>query len=240
MRLLVDGRGEKRGFAAFGFDCVYFNQGGGHLRNRIEQFAEFITGLQKREPGTPLVTFGYSAGGLVSRGFLRAYPARSQEIRATLLVGVPNRGLVTDDVGGLLRLLRFSGEVIEDIDIESDFIRWINGVGGHWEQGADGKKRWRLDAAPWVAPEDAKVLHLVGRPPRYAGVGDGIVDVDSATLEGRMRHEYVDAPSANHLNLCGLWNALTLITRRWRGDDKVWPAVVRRAAEFYSSADGRP
>ncbi len=232
MRILIDGRRGKPGFAQAGFECAVFSEGEGGLRERIDQFASFLAGMNAA--GEKIATFGYSAGGLVTRGFLRAYPERVHEIAATFQVGAPNAGLVTDDVGHTLRLLRFSGDVIDDLDIESDFMAWLNGTRGHWEDTPDGQKHWRLDAPPWVAPEGAPILNLVGRPPRYAGNSDGVVLVESATLDGALPYEYVDVPSANHLNLCGLSNLFMLLFRRWLADDRVWPVVVERATTFFA------
>src|SRR5262249_49930611 len=113
-----------------GFDCRTFGDGTGSLRERIEQFAGFLSRLRAEDP-SPAGTFGYSAGGLVTRGFLRAYPDRCGEIAGAFQVGVPNAGVVTDDLGGLLRALRISDDVIEDLDVESPFMRWLNGTLGH-------------------------------------------------------------------------------------------------------------
>jgi pimeloyl-ACP methyl ester carboxylesterase len=234
LRLLVDGRRGKPGFAQAGFDCVFFSDGEGGLRRRIDQFAAFLT--TQRSRGERVAVFGYSAGGLVARGFLRAYPDRAGELAAIFQVGAPNAGLVTDDVGHTLRLLRFSGDVIDDLDIESDFIKWLNNTPGHWEKDEDGRKHWRLDRRPWIAPSGASILNLVGRPPRYAGDSDGVVLVESATLGGILAHESIDAPTANHLNLCGLTNVFMVLFRRWIGNDLVWPTAVERATKFFAGA----
>jgi pimeloyl-ACP methyl ester carboxylesterase len=230
MQLLIDGRHGKPGFAASGFECRIFSESEGGLRERIELFASFLS--EMRAAGDPVAVFAYSAGGLVARGFLRAYPERAGEIEATYQVGVPNAGIVTDDVGHTLRLLRFSGVVIDDLDIESDFVKWLNGTSGHWETDRDGRKHWRLDHGAWVAPKGARIFNLVGSPPRYAGDTDGIVMIDSATLNGAMPHELIDVRSATHLNLCGLSNFLMLVVRRWIADDRVWPIAVERATRF--------
>jgi pimeloyl-ACP methyl ester carboxylesterase len=234
--VLVSGRRGKAGFAARGLRCTVFGDGKGGLRERVDQFAEFVEEFRAQEPTSERVaTFGYSAGGLVARGYLRAYPDRARDLAATFQLGTPNAGAVTDDIGHTLRLIRFSGDVIDDMDIESDFIKWLNGTAGHWETDAAGKKCWRLDARPWVAPDGAPILNFVGRPPRYGGDSDGIVLVDSATLEGALAHEFTDAATANHLNLCGLTNPFMLVFRRWLGNDEVWPTVVEHAARLYAS-----
>jgi hypothetical protein len=236
MQLLVNGRGQKRGFKHYGFDCVTFGEAKGGLHDRIGQFAGFLAGLKSVEPDAfPVATFGYSAGGLINRGVLRAFPERVNEICATVQVAAPNAGINTDEVAATLRLLRVSGKVVEDLDNESDFIAWHNGTSGHWETGPDSRKRWRLDKAPWVAPHAAPLYHVVGCTPRYRNESDGVVTVDSATLEGRVPHHRVSSRTANHLNLTGLWNPLTWLLRRWRSDDEIWPVVVERAAAFITS-----
>jgi hypothetical protein len=236
LQLLVNGRRRKRGFRDYGFDCVIFGEGKGGLRDRIDQFAGFLAGIKSVEPQAfPIATFGYSAGGLINRGFLRAFPERSGEVGATVQVAAPNAVIVTDDVAATLRMLRVSGDVVEDLDNESEFITRLNGTTGHWETEADKRKRWRLDKEPWVAPPAAPLLHIVGCMPRYDNESDGIVTVDSATLEGRVPHHKMSSRSANHLNLTGVWNPLTWLLRRWRCDDEVWPVVVDRTAAFIVS-----
>jgi pimeloyl-ACP methyl ester carboxylesterase len=234
MRILIDGRHKKPGFAHAGFDCTVFSEASGDLRERIEQFAAVVARLGAG--GERVAVLGYSAGGLIARGYLRAYPERAEGIGGTYQVGAPNAGVVTDDVGHWLRMLGIQGDVIDDLDIESDFMRWLNGTLGHWETDRDGHKHWRLDHGPWVAPRGARIFNLVGRPPRYAGDGDGVVLVDSATLNGAMPHAFIDVPSATHLNLAGLSNFLMLVFRRWIADDRVWPRVVERATEFFRAS----
>jgi len=93
MRTFIDGRHGIDGLAAYGFDCTVFPGGRDALRDRIDRFAQFLDGLKQREPGAfPIATIGYSAGGLVNRGFLRAYPERVGEIAATIQIAHRTRG----------------------------------------------------------------------------------------------------------------------------------------------------
>jgi len=52
--------------------------------------------MHAREPEAfPIATLGYSAGGLVNRGFLRCYPHRANGIAATVQVGAPNESVTS-------------------------------------------------------------------------------------------------------------------------------------------------
>lgn len=238
LRVLADGRRGHPGLGRHGFTSELFAAGKGSLRDRIDQFAAFLDALKAREPEAfPVVTFGYSAGGLINRGFLRAYPRRAGEIAATVQLGTPNWGVITDNVALLLNGLRISRSVIEDLDIESPFMTWLNATTGHWEPIPGSKhKRWKLDADPWVAPEGARILNLLGRIPRYVPEGDGLVDVRSGTLDGALPYAFVAHEHANHLNLSGMWNVVTFALRRWLTDDRVWPQVVAQTAAFVRGA----
>jgi pimeloyl-ACP methyl ester carboxylesterase len=235
MRLLVEGRRGLPGLASAGFDCSLFDIGSGSLTQRVEQFAAFLSGLRAASASAPVGVLGYSAGGVIARGFLREHPERAHEIAATLQLAAPNAGIVTDDLGGLLRGIRMSGDVIEDLDIESDFMRRLNGVGGHWETVPGTRdKTWKLDGEPWVAPPGARICNIAGRMPRYENRSDGIVLVESATLNDRLTHVFIDGRQANHLNLSGVSNLVTTLFRRWRADDAYWPRVVDEARRFFS------
>jgi hypothetical protein len=53
---------------------------------------------------------------LINRGFLRAYPNRANEIAATVQLGTPNWGVITDNIALLLNGLHVSQSVIADLD----------------------------------------------------------------------------------------------------------------------------
>lgn len=100
MRVFVEGRHSLPGLAARGFDCAIFDGGSGSLRDRIDQCFQFIAGRQASAPrGEDVALFGYSAGGLIARGLLRAHP--DVRVGAIFQLAAPNAGIVTDDAGGL-------------------------------------------------------------------------------------------------------------------------------------------
>jgi hypothetical protein len=236
MRIFVEGRHGLPGLAARGFDCAIFDGGSGSLRDRIDQCFQFIAGWRASAPrGEDVALFGYSAGGLVARGLVRAH--RDLRAGAIFQLAAPNAGIVTDDAGGLLRRIHFDRSVIEDLDMESAFMTWLNGTSGHWEPEPHGRgRRWKLDKKPWVIDDGVPILNLVGRVPRYRNQSDGVVVVESATLGDALPHAFIDGKGANHLNLSGAWNALTLCLRGWRSDDRLWPQAVEAAAGFFAAA----
>lgn len=240
MQVFVDGRHGRTGLAARGFECAVFDGGRGSLSDRIDQFAAFLAGIRSAADDVPTALFGYSAGGLIARGLLRSRPSEAR-IAAIFQLGAPNGGIVTDDLAGLLHRLHFSKSVIEDLDIESPFMRWLNGTLGHWETDKRERvKHWRLNRKPWVTARDVPVFNLIGRVPHYGHRSDGVVFVDSATLNGHVPHDFVDDRRANHLNLSGSWNPLTLVLRRWLHDDRIWPIAVQAAERFFrASAEER-
>ncbi len=235
MRLFIDGRRGIPGLAAAGIDCRIFGSGTGGLWNRVDQFASFLDDV-RAEGDARIGSFGYSAGGLVSRGFLRAYPDRARDVAGTFQLATPNAGVVTGDLGGVLRSLRISDDEVEDLDIESDFMRRLNGVSGHWVDEARGRKHWQLDGTPWVAPDGARLMNVAGRMTKYENRSDGLVLTESATLNGLVEHRFLDGAQANHLNLSGSWNLMTTVFRGWRCDDAHWPAVVGLVKSFFSEA----
>jgi len=234
MRVFADGRHGKPGLTARGFECSVFDGGSGSLRDRIDQCKQFIAGLRAAAGAADerVALFGYSAGGLVARGVVRAYP--DAPVAAIFQLAAPNAGIVMDDPKGLLRRVHFDRSVLEDLDMESDFLRWLNGTQGHWVSGPRGsRERWIFDRAPWVTADGVPIANAVGRVPRYGMRGDGIVLVDSATLNGAVPHAFLDGKRANHLNLGGTWNPLTVVLRRWLSDDTYWPQAVEMAAALY-------
>lgn len=234
LRTFVDGRRGLDGLSAFGFDCTIFPNGNDAMRPRIERFATFLDNLKLREPDAfPIATIGYSAGGLVNRGFLRAYPERAQEIAATIQVGAPNTGLISNYVVNMLRLAGISAPVLADMDVASDFLTWLNGTTGHWEPTTKrGKARWRLNETPWIAPDGHRILNIVGRLPRYDHESDGVVTWDSATVEGLLPSVNLDDRMANHLNLGAVFNLVAFLARGFREDDRIWRRVVEISARY--------
>ena len=231
MRLFVNGRSGIPGLAAAGFNCTVFDGGTGSLSDRIDQLSRFIAGLRAADPTiSAIALFGYSAGGLTARGLLRAYP--DSGISAAFQLATPNAGIATDDPRGIFRRIHFEQSVIEDMDLESEFMAWLNKTSGHWEDGAQ-TKRWKLDKPPWIGPKDVPIFNLVGRVPRYGNASDGVVGVDSATLDDLLPHGFIEGSDANHLNLSGAWNPLTLLLRGWRSDNRLWPKAVAAACALF-------
>jgi pimeloyl-ACP methyl ester carboxylesterase len=234
MRLFAEGRHGRQGLAAAGFDCRLFDGGKGPLRDRIEQLAQFLAGLQSQDSDESGVTlFGYSVGGLIARALLRTYPRSA--IAAIFQLAAPHAGIVTNDLRGLLRRIHFDRDVLEDLDIESSFMHWLNQTGGHWDSDPTTlEKRWKLDKKPWVISANVPIFNLIGRVPRYRNNSDGVVRVESASLNGLIRHHVIAAENANHLNLGATWNPLTLLLRGWRRDDALWPRAVAEATRLFS------
>ncbi len=238
MRTFIDGRNGKDGLSSFGFDCTLFPDGDDPLRQRIDRFAAFLTRLRAREPSAfPIATVGYSVGGLVNRGFLRAYPDRASEIAASVQIAAPNGGLITNYMVGTMRLARVPTHVLTDVDVAARFMTWLNGTTGHWEPDPDNarKQRWHLNAAPWVFPDGHPYLHVIGRMPKYHEQSDGVVMIESATLDGAMKTVSIDRDEANHLNLGAVSNTFATLFRRFAHDDEVWPSCVETIARFLRS-----
>lgn len=180
MDVFVNGRHGIPGLAAQGFRCAVFDGGEGSLTDRIDQFAQFLSGVQSADGSKePVALFGYSAGGLIARGLLRA-GVSDVRIAAVFQLGAPNAGIVTDDFAGLLHRLHFSKSVVEDMDVESKFMRWLNGTLGHWVTDDSGEKRWKPDRTPWVSG-DVPIFNLAGCLKRYDDRSDGVVIVESAS-----------------------------------------------------------
>jgi pimeloyl-ACP methyl ester carboxylesterase len=232
MRTFIDGRNGVEGLAAYGFDCTIFPGGRDALRPRIDRFAQFLDGLKLREPGGfPVVTIGYSAGGLVNRGFLRAYPERVDEIAATIQIGAPNTGLVSNYIANLLKLMWIPHRVIDDLDVASDFLTWLNECTGTWIPTDDPKKkRWKLDRRPWTVPEGHRALSIAGRLAKEES--DGVIRVDSATLEHHLPEVIIADKMANHLNLGAVWDIVAFLGRGFRSDDRIWHREVEIIARF--------
>ncbi len=225
------GRNGKPGFEALGYTCEIFPEGTDPLHERIERFAAFVDSLAMTEP---VSIFGYSAGGIIARGFVRQYPQRAHEVAAIVQVATPNGGLVSNYVASTLKAFGVPDHLIEDIDVASPFMTWLNGTSGHWIPIRQrGVKRWVLDRSPIVAPAQTRLLHIVGTVPKYASESDGVVLVDSATLEGHVPCVYLDDKMANHLNLGAIFDPLAFLARGFRQDDRLWPQEVAIADRFF-------
>jgi hypothetical protein len=235
MRTFSEGRNGKDGLAAFGFDCTIFPDGNETLRERIDRFGAFLDRLHAREPDAfPVATVGYSAGGLINRGFLRAYPQRANEIAASVQIAAPNTGLMTNYAIGTLRLARMPVHMLEDMDVAAPFMTWLNGCTGAWVTDPDNEKkqRWKLTGDPWIFPEGHPFLHVAGRMPKYHLQSDGVVMIESASMDGAMPVVTIDMDEANHLNLGAAKNVFATVFRRFKSDDVVWPRVVELIARF--------
>jgi pimeloyl-ACP methyl ester carboxylesterase len=232
MRTLADGRRDLPGLSARGIDCIVFPAVTDPLFERIDRFAAYLSELRAEgRVSFPIATLGFSLGGLVVRGFLRKYPERSDEIAQTLQLGTPNWGITVDMLPMLTSFMHLSDKATKDLDLESDFMKWLNGTGGHWEK--TGKDRnWKLDREPWIAPPGARLHSIYGAVPRFGGDNDGIVWKDSATLDGRIPSHELKSPRANHLNLIGAWNLGTVLIKGFLFDDKVWPRSVDAVAHY--------
>ena len=173
-------------------------------------------------------------GGLINRGFLRAYPERVRDVEASVQIAAPNGGLITNYAAATLRFARMPTHVLLDMDVASPFMRWLNDTSGVWVPDPDNpkKQRWKVDGKPWVMPDGHRYLHIVGRMPKYQLQSDGVVMIESATLDGAMPIVSLDVDKANHLNLGAASNVFATLFRRFAHDDAVWPTVVEMIARF--------
>ena len=239
MRTLAEGRNGIDGLAAFGIDCSIFTPPADDtMADLIDRFANYLDVLKAREPGAfPIATIGYSAGALVNRGLLRKYPERVGDIAATIQIAGPNGGLITNYAVSTLRFAHMPVHMLRDLDVSSGFITWLNGTAGEWVRDPDNpkKERWRLSNRPWIGPPGHRMLHVVGRMPKYNLQSDGVVMIESATLDGAMPIVSIDHDAANHLNLGAASNMIATLVRRFAHDDEVWPMVVELCARFLRS-----
>lgn len=231
--LFRNGNAAAPGLIACGFNCITFPQQDDDLRDRVDRFAEHLTDLRNQGHPFPVVTLGYSLGGLVTRGFLRAFPERSSEISHTIMVATPNWGVTTLAMGPLTRMLRIPDKSMGDMALHSDFMRWFNGTGGHWQPVHDKRnKLWILDNEPIVGPPGAKMLSIVGQIPKRGGDNDGLVWSDSATLGGRIPSHIVYGPHCNHMNIIGHYDAMMFLSKGFLRNDRVWPLTLQAIVNF--------
>jgi pimeloyl-ACP methyl ester carboxylesterase len=221
------------GLRDYGFNCLNFPQQDDDLRDRIDRFARHLTDLREQGHPFPIVTVGYSLGGLVVRGFLRAYPERASEVSHTIMIATPNWGVITMAMPHITRMLRVPDRAMGDMDLHSDFMRWLNGTGGHWEFVDDKRHRlWIPDNEPIVGPPGAKMITIMGLVPQRGGDNDGLVWADSATLGDRIPAHYVEGPHCNHMNIIGHFDVMVMFTKGFLGNDKVWPLTMDAMLRF--------
>jgi pimeloyl-ACP methyl ester carboxylesterase len=233
LEILAKGKDGIRGMESYGFNCITFPQQDDDLRDRIDRFAEHLTDLRNGGHPFPIVTLGYSLGGLVTRGFLRAYPERSHEISHTIMIGTPNWGVTTMAMPHITRMLRMSDKAMGDMNLESDFMRWFNATGGHWEFVHDKRNRlWKLDNEPVVGPPGAKMLSIAGHIPAKGCDNDGLVWSDSCTLGERIPAHYLIGPHCNHMNIIGHYDWMMRLSKGFQSNDKVWPLTLDAILRF--------
>jgi pimeloyl-ACP methyl ester carboxylesterase len=233
LETLANGRNGLPGLRAHGFECVMLPRCYEQLRDRIERLAACIEELRSHGYPFPITLLGYSLGGLVARGYLRAYPHRTGEVAHIVMVGTPNFGVLTYVVPQIVRLLRIPDRAIDDLSHESDFLAWLNGTGGHWEIDPGTRSRaWTLDREPWLGPEATRKFVVAGLLASRGGTGDGIVGGDSASLGSRFPTHYVIGPHCNHMNLIGHFDPLVFLWTGFLVNDLVWPHTLRAILRF--------
>ncbi|MDQ6827065.1 MAG: alpha/beta hydrolase [Candidatus Eremiobacteraeota bacterium] len=236
LEIIAKGKAGIAGLDTFGLHAQTFPQQDDHLRDRIDRFSDHLDKLKNDGVQFPIVTLGYSLGGLVVRGFLRAYPERQHLVSHTIMIGTPNWGVTTLSMPHITRLMRVPDQAMGDMDIASDFMRWLNGTGGHWKFVPDKRHRlWELDREPIVGPADSKMLSITGLVPKRGGDNDGLVWADSATLGERLPTQYIRGPHANHMNLIGHFDILIMLSKGFLRNNKVWPLTVAAIARFAQS-----
>lgn len=237
--LLRTGTTQVPGLDAYGIESITFAEFNDTLMERIDRFAQFVTLLQDSGREFPIGLIGYSLGGLVVRGFLRRYPQRAGEISHTIMIATPNWGVQTFALPQIHAMLRTPDKAFGDMDIYSQFIRWLNGTGGHWEFTPRGWRDWVLDEEPWVGPDGAKMLSIVGLVPARGGDNDGLVWGDSATLGSRIPAHFIVGPQCNHMNVIGHFDPWIMLSKGFFANDRVWPLTLRAVTRFLG-APARP
>jgi pimeloyl-ACP methyl ester carboxylesterase len=234
LETLANGRHGIPGLRAHGFECAMLPRCYEQLRYRIEHLGEYVEMLRKEGYPFPVTLVGYSLGGLVARGYLRAYPQRARDVESIVMIGTPNFGVVTHFMPHLVRLFRIPDQAIDDLSHDSDFLRWLNGTGGHWETHPKSRaKVWVLDRAPWLGESATRMSVVAGLlTSRYGGAGDGVVGGDSASLAGRLPTHYIIGPHCNHMNLIGHFDPLVFLWTGFIVNDLVWPHTLRAVVRF--------
>ncbi|GAC1304214.1 MAG: hypothetical protein NVSMB21_04400 [Vulcanimicrobiaceae bacterium] len=231
---LARGRRHRPGLEARGYRCELFPVFADTLSDRVDRYADYLDGLRARGVPFPIVSVGFSLGGLVARGFLRRYPERAHEVEHTITLGTPHWGVTADMLPMLTAFLRLQDRSVREMDLRSEFMTWLNGTGGHWI-GRGKDRNWFLDYEPWIAPPHGCVFSISGSVPRFGGDNDGIVWKDSATLGGRIPNYEIKDPHAYHLNLIGAFNPGTLLIKGFTWDDRVWQHAIAAIARHLES-----
>lgn len=229
--ILIEGKNGVPGLHGHGFECIRFPAQDDRLRERIDRFATFLDTLHAMGHPFPIVLVGYSLGGLVARGFLKAYPHRAHEISHTIMIGTPNWGCETYIMPQITEFMRVPDKAMGDMSLDSDFLRWLNGTSGHYVT-IDGKRFWRLDAEPWVGPPGVSLLSIIGLIPERGGDNDGLVWGDSATLGSRIPAHFIVGPHCNHMNVIGHFDPLVTLSTGFLANDRVWPHTLRAMLRF--------
>jgi pimeloyl-ACP methyl ester carboxylesterase len=230
---LVGGRGGLPGLCNYDFECVVLPPCYERIRERIDRLAEFIAERRRNGASSPVTLLGYSLGGLVARGYLRAYPQRAHEIESVIALATPNFGVTMHILPTLASLLRISDKALPDLELTSNFMAWLNGTGGHWEWDPRIRKHlWVLDREPWLGPDGARIYGIAGLMTSRNGDGDGVVNGDSASLGSRIPTHYIIGPHCNHLNLIGHFDPIVFAWTGFLANDLVWPHTLRAIVRF--------
>jgi pimeloyl-ACP methyl ester carboxylesterase len=233
LETLLCGRNGLPGLHDRGFNCVTLSPCYERLRERIDKLAEFVDDLRARGYRFPITLLGFSIGGLVARGYMRAYPHLAHDIEAIITIATPNFGLTTHILPTLASLLRIPDQALPDIALESEFLAWLNGTGGHWRMDPRTKKQfWVLDREPWLGPLGSHLYAIAGLLTTKGGEGDGVVNGDSASLGSRIPTHYIIGPHCNHMNLIGHFDLLVFLWTGFLINDAVWPHTSRAIVRF--------
>jgi pimeloyl-ACP methyl ester carboxylesterase len=233
LETLAAGRHGLPGLRAHGFECIIVPRCFEKLRERVERLAEYVEDLRAQGHSMPMTLVGYSLGGLVARGFLRAYPRQARLVESTITIGTPNFGVVTHMLPQLVRLFRIPDRAIDDLSHESDYLAWLNGTPGHWERDPRTRANvWVLDREPWLGPENPRTFAIAGLLTTRRSASDGVVGGDSASLGSRLPTHYVIGPNCNHMNLIGHFDPVVFMWTAFLANDLVWPHTLRAILRF--------
>lgn len=230
--LLRRGTPQVPGLDYYAIDSLTFSEFNDTLSERIDRFARFISDMKASGHPFPIVLLGYSLGGLVVRGFLRRYQHRAGEISHAITIATPNWGVQTYALPQIYDMLRIPDKAFGDMDIYSDFIRWLNDTGGHWEPTPRGWHDWVLDREPWIGPPGVRMLSIAGIIPARGYDNDGLVWADSATLGSRIPSHFIAGPHANHMNIIGRFDPYVMVSKGFLVNDRVWPITLRAVTRF--------
>jgi pimeloyl-ACP methyl ester carboxylesterase len=225
------GNNGAKGLDAYGIDSITFGECDDTLRERIDRFAVFVDDLKKQGKTFPIVLLGYSLGGLVVRAFLRRYPERVRDVSHVIMISTPNWGVEVFAMPFITKMLRMPDRSFGDMDLRSDFMRWLNGTSGQWKDTQRGRA-WVLDSEPWTAPPGTRMLVIQGLIPARGCDNDGLVWGDSATLGSRLPARFIVGPHANHMNVIGHFDPLVMFGKGFLANERVWPLTLRAVTQF--------